>query len=117
VRFLVDAQLPRRLARLLAAAGHDALHTLELADANRTTDDQINVHSARDGRIVVTKDSDFVTTFWLNRVPPKLLLVSTGNIANDDLCALVSKNLPRLEVLLAQHHFIELSKTNITIHA
>jgi predicted nuclease of predicted toxin-antitoxin system len=30
MKFVVDAQLPRRLARELAAAGHDVMHTLDL---------------------------------------------------------------------------------------
>ena len=38
MRFLVDAQLPARLAAFLADAGHDALHTTALPDGNRTTD-------------------------------------------------------------------------------
>ncbi|MGH3939608.1 MAG: DUF5615 family PIN-like protein, partial [Pseudonocardiaceae bacterium] len=41
VKFLVDAQLPARLARFLADAGHDTLHTTDLPDGNRTTDAQI----------------------------------------------------------------------------
>ncbi len=36
MNFLVDAQLPRRLARILTGAGHDAVHTLDLPNANRT---------------------------------------------------------------------------------
>jgi predicted nuclease of predicted toxin-antitoxin system len=38
VRFLVDAQLPLRLARLLVHAGHDAIHTTNLVDGNRSFD-------------------------------------------------------------------------------
>lgn len=30
MKFLVDAQLPRRLANLLIEVGHDALYTLDL---------------------------------------------------------------------------------------
>ena len=30
MKFLVDAQLPIRLARFLQASGHDAIHTLDL---------------------------------------------------------------------------------------
>jgi hypothetical protein len=33
MKFIVDAQLPRRLARQLADAGHDAVHCLELPAA------------------------------------------------------------------------------------
>ena len=42
MKFLVDAQLPRRLALAMLAQGHDARHTLDLPDANQTTDEQIN---------------------------------------------------------------------------
>jgi predicted nuclease of predicted toxin-antitoxin system len=42
MKFLVDAQLPRRLVRRLRDAGHEALHTLDLPLGNRTTDDAVN---------------------------------------------------------------------------
>lgn len=116
MKLLVDAQLPRRLARELAAVGHDALHTLDLPLANRTSDDEIIALAIRDARIVVTKDRDFVVSFWLRRLPPKLLLVSTGNIPNDDLSRLVKANLPAFETALAQQDFVELSATAIIIH-
>ena len=37
MNFLVDAQLPRRMTAWLAAAGCNAIHTLDLPDANRTS--------------------------------------------------------------------------------
>ena len=63
MKFIVDAQLPRRLARELSSSGHDALHSLDLPDGNRTADEIINKLAAKDGRIVITKDADFVTSF------------------------------------------------------
>jgi predicted nuclease of predicted toxin-antitoxin system len=116
MKLLVDAQLPRRLARLLQSAGHDVLHTLDLPRQNKTPDDEINTIAARDARVVVTKDSDFVATFLLSRRPPKLLLISTGNISNDVLCDLMTRTLPRLETLFEHHSFIELGTTAITVH-
>jgi predicted nuclease of predicted toxin-antitoxin system len=41
MKFLVDAQLPRRLVHQLREAGHDAIHTLDLPHKNRTTDAEI----------------------------------------------------------------------------
>ncbi|MHB1299748.1 MAG: DUF5615 family PIN-like protein [Burkholderiales bacterium] len=38
MKFLIDAQLPRRFADWLIEAGHNALHTLDLPMKNRTTD-------------------------------------------------------------------------------
>jgi hypothetical protein len=37
MNFLVDAQLPRRMTAWLAAAGCNAIHTLDLPNKNRTT--------------------------------------------------------------------------------
>jgi predicted nuclease of predicted toxin-antitoxin system len=78
MKFLVDAQLPRRLVSRFREAGHEAIHTLDLPLGNRTADTDINELAAREGYIVVTKDADFVTSFHLRRRPHKLLLVSTG---------------------------------------
>jgi len=58
-----------------------------------------------------------VTSFLLRGVPPKLLLISTGNIANDALSKLLSANLTTLEKAFGEHNFVELSATAITIHA
>jgi hypothetical protein len=58
-KFLIDAQLPARLARFLTTSGHDALHTLDLPDGNRTTDAQIAEIADGSDRVVVTKDRDF----------------------------------------------------------
>jgi predicted nuclease of predicted toxin-antitoxin system len=38
MRFLIDAQLPRRLAAQLRQAGFEVTHTLDLPEGNRTTD-------------------------------------------------------------------------------
>jgi predicted nuclease of predicted toxin-antitoxin system len=117
MKFMVDAQLPRRLAQELAAHGHDAVHTSDLPAANHTADNEIAALATRENRIVITKDNDFVTSFLLRGTPQKLLLISTGNITNDKLSKLVSSNLGALEKAFDRHDFVELSATAITIHA
>lgn len=42
MKFLVDAHLSKRLARLLRQLGYDTLHTLDLPDQNRTSDEAIS---------------------------------------------------------------------------
>jgi predicted nuclease of predicted toxin-antitoxin system len=41
MNFLIDAQLPRRLAYRLRDLNHDAVHTLDLPLRNRTPDSVI----------------------------------------------------------------------------
>ncbi|MGB9752589.1 DUF5615 family PIN-like protein [Roseiflexus castenholzii] len=74
MNFLVDAQPPRRLVWRLREAGHDAIHTLDLPESNRSTDSEINAVSLREERIVATKDVDFVSSFLLTRQPHKFWL-------------------------------------------
>ena len=79
MKFLIDAQLPRRLAHQLGVAGFETTHTLDLAQGNRTTDQTLITLSLKEQCVIVTKDSDFVESFLVKREPWKLLLVSTGN--------------------------------------
>ena len=116
MKFLVDAHLPRRLVYRLREAGCDAIHTLDLPLGNRTPDGVINELSARQQRVVVTKDADFVTSFTLYRQPYKLLLVSTGNITDSELERLFLQNLQRIVEAFTVHDFVEIDRTMLTIH-
>ncbi len=118
MKFLVDAQLPRRLAMQLNTAGFDALHTLDLPLSNRTTDATINEFSINEQRIVITKDADFVASFVLYQRPPRLLLISTGNIRNAELENLFAANIEKLnEAFTSGFKFVEMSRTAIIIHS
>lgn len=116
MKFLVDAQLPRRLALWLAEAGHDARHTLDLPLGNRTPDAEIIACAAHEQRVVVTKDDDFVQSFLLSGQPSRLLLVATGNIANAELERLLRENLASIEAALDVNRFVELNRDALVIH-
>lgn len=60
MKFLVDVQLPRRMCAWLADGGHEALHTLDLLFGNRTLDEMLIECAGKEGRVLVTKDDDFV---------------------------------------------------------
>lgn len=115
MKFLVDAQLSRRFAAWLVDAGHDALHTLDLPLKNRTPDTEIISRAMRDGRVVVSKDDDFVQAFLLTG-KPSLLLISTGNISNEDLGKLVRDNLVGIEAAFASSRFVEITRDTLVIH-
>ena len=116
MKFLVDAKLPRRLARWLQAEGHEAVHTRDLPQGNRTGDSAINEISVREQRVVITKDEDFVDMFLLRHQPDKLLLVSTGNISNGELEQLFRNNLEALIKAFETHDFVELDRSSMTCH-
>ncbi|HRQ36588.1 MAG TPA: DUF5615 family PIN-like protein [Chloroflexota bacterium] len=116
MNFLVDAHLPRRLATLLRQTGHDAIHTRDLPNQNRTSDEVINQLSIDQQRIVITKDADFVHSHLVRGRPHKLLLISTGNIKNDDLLWLFEQNLAQLTEAFVACSFVELDRNHLIIH-
>src|SRR5437764_14056769 len=99
----------------LAAAGCDAIHTLDLPGGNRTTDEQVNAVADREQRAVVTKDADFVDSHLLRGRPAKLLLISTGNISNRDLEALLVPLIPDIVREFQAHSFLELGRAGILV--
>ncbi|MDP4231695.1 MAG: DUF5615 family PIN-like protein [Bacteroidota bacterium] len=116
-KFLLDAQLPRRLKGLFDEFGFESMHTLDLPNKNRTTDKELIRISVETDCIIVTKDGDFVESYLLSRKPEKLLLLSCGNMSNSDLEILLRKNLLRLEKEFATNNFIEINRDDLVIHS
>ncbi len=116
MKFLVDAQLPKRLSIFFNEVGHDSIHTLELPNKNFTTDSYITDLADEQSRIVVTKDVDFLESYLVKKQPQKLILVKTGNINNNDLINLFANNLPLLINLLKANSFIEINGDEIITH-
>ncbi|HEU0027814.1 MAG TPA: DUF5615 family PIN-like protein [Ktedonobacterales bacterium] len=113
----MDAQLPRRIVYRMRETGHDALHTLDLPHGNRTPDAEIIAIASRDDRIVATKDADFVNSFVLLRQPPRLLLISTGNIKNADLETLLLSQMANIEAAFTTCDFVELTRQALVLRA
>ena len=108
--------LPKKLSRFLNSPGANSIHTLDLPDKNRTSDDTILKIAYEEKRIVVTKDNDFLQSHLLKKQLQKLLLVNTGNIGNPHLLQLFSTNFALMKELLVNKDFIELTKEEIVVH-
>ncbi len=96
MKFIVDAQLPKSLSEFLKWKGFDSIHTLELPEKNRTRDKKINKISKEQGRILITKDRDFLESFLIKYEPKKLIIIRTGNIPNRYLLEIFSNNLEQI---------------------
>ena len=92
------------------------MHTLDLKSGNRTTDLEVISIADRDGRIVITKNDDFVQSFLLRKSPRRLMLIALGNIGNAELERLIAKAWPAIVDVLETAHFIEISKKSLIVH-
>src|SRR5580692_13209942 len=65
---------------------------------------------------VVTKDRDFRDSHLLQALPRRLLVVATGNIANDDLLALFEANLSLIADAFENASLVDISEASVVIH-
>lgn len=113
MKFVVDAQLPRKLSDFLQEKGYDSIHTLDLPEKNRSGDEQIAKLSIKEKRVVISKDSDFYDRYQSKLEPYKLLFLTTGNISNRALLDIIDKNLDQILATLEEHAVVELSRESI----
>ena len=116
MRFIIDAQLPFSLKKMFIDIGYDAILTDDLGDKERTSDNEIREVSENQNRIVISKDADFVDSFYIKGIPKKLLLISTGNIKNSELFSLFSKNIKKIVTLFDTNDLVEMNSNDIIAH-
>ena len=109
LRVWVDAQLPPVLARWLGEVPDiEATHTFELGLLG-ASDATIFAAAREAGAVVVTKDADFVELVDRRGPPPQVVWVTTGNVTNAALRALVAAAWTRaVELLRAGEPLVEL---------
>jgi predicted nuclease of predicted toxin-antitoxin system len=115
VKFLIDAQLPARLARHLNDAVHDAIHTLDLPEQNRTSDAEVSRIADTEERVEVSKDSDFRDSHLLNDTPERWLIVSTGNITNRDLSTLFKEHLDAVVAAFEKARLVQMNVDDLAV--
>ena len=116
MNWLVDAQLPHRFADWIRNKGEGVVHSTELPMGNRTTDQEICRIADRENRIVVTKDRDFLDSFWVSGSPKRLLYVRFGNLSINALLELAENEFPKLLILISQHRCIEWTSSGFIVH-
>jgi predicted nuclease of predicted toxin-antitoxin system len=113
----LDAHLPPRLREVFRQAGHEAIHTLDLPDQNKSPDAILNEISLREQRVVVTKDSDFYYSHLLQGRPWKLVLVRTGNLRVLETVQLFARHLPEIVSHLEKNTLVELDQNRVSVVA
>jgi predicted nuclease of predicted toxin-antitoxin system len=99
VKFLVDNQLPAKLAKFMAARGHEADHVLDVG-LDEASDTEIWKHAATNGQVLITKDEDFFLRACQPNARVQVVWLRLGNCRTSDLLAVWEKVLPGLITML-----------------
>ncbi len=117
MKFVIDEQLPQRLAAWLKTKGFDAVHANDVPHtAGKLTDIAICKFADEHNLIVITKDEDFWQRYLLMKEPQKLIYITTGNIKNTDLIRLFDLNIQLLLTHIESHNVIEINQNGLFIH-
>jgi predicted nuclease of predicted toxin-antitoxin system len=117
MKFLFDAQLPKKISLYINKLGYDSIHTLDLPSKNRSKDKELNEISIKQKRVIVSKDRDFVESLLISDKPYKLLYINTGNITNKELHTLLNKNIQMIVSSFKTSRFIELTIKHVIVHS
>lgn len=84
MRFVVDAQLPPALARVLRDSGCDAVAVREIGLRN-ATDSEIWHYAIQKEAAIITKDEDFAERCLYSQNQPVIVWLRIGNTSNQAL--------------------------------
>lgn len=116
MRFLVDNALSPAVASGLRAAGHDAVHVRDY-DLQAASDPVIFERAQREGRVIVSADTDFGTLLALRQEPaPSVILFrrAASRLAGRQVEMLLA-HLPRLEGPLEEGSVVVFELTRMRI--
>lgn len=108
MRFLIDAQLPPALARLLEARGHEAEHVTDIHRGD-APDRELWGYALRHDAVLVTKDEDFSDMVLLGDPAPVVIWVRVGNTRRSALIEWFDPLVDRIVSMVESgHRLIEL---------
>ncbi|MGA7675427.1 MAG: DUF5615 family PIN-like protein [Rhizomicrobium sp.] len=99
MKFLLDAQLPPRLAKALARKGREAKHVYACGLLT-AKDRDIWRFAVKEGATIVTKDADFAAMRMHAPDGPPVVWLRLGNTGNDALEKALLSALPEIAVAI-----------------
>jgi predicted nuclease of predicted toxin-antitoxin system len=116
VKLLVDANLSPEVGRRLKEAGHDAIHVADIGLLT-ATDPEILRSASKEGRILLTADSDFGALLALGSLasPSVLLLRSADHLRPNEQAELMAANLPQIAEDLENGAIVSLTRERLRI--
>ena len=108
MKFLIDMPVTPDAAPHLRAAGHDAIHAIDLGLA-RSSDNELLAVARREGRIVITADLDYPRLIALQQADrPGVILFRGGAYSDREMLALLDRVLARASTLDLDHSIVVL---------
>lgn len=118
MRFLVDNALSFRVAELLRAADHDAIHVRDIQFA-AAADSAVFERARDEDRVIVSADTDFGTLLAQQQSskPSVMLLRWAGLRRAEDQVRVILANLPNVSDALAAGAVVVIEPTRVRVRS
>ncbi|MDQ6609658.1 MAG: DUF5615 family PIN-like protein [Bacteroidota bacterium] len=73
MKFLCDVQIAYKIKTFFRSQGFEALHVNDILNKSETSDSEICNFADKEGYTLLTKDYDFIDTYYLRQSPKKLI--------------------------------------------
>jgi predicted nuclease of predicted toxin-antitoxin system len=113
LKFLIDMPVTPDAGPHLPAAGHDAIHAVDLGLA-RAADNELLAVARREERIVITADLDYRRLIALQQADrPGVILFRGGAYSDNEMLALLDRVLARAPTLDLERSIVVVDRTRI----
>jgi len=113
LKFLIDMPVTPDAGPHLRAAGHDAIHAVDLGLA-RSSDDELLTVARREERVIITADLDYPRLIALQQADrPGIILFRGGAYSDREMLALLDRVLTRASTLGLEHSIVVVDRKRI----
>jgi predicted nuclease of predicted toxin-antitoxin system len=106
LKFLIDMPVTPDAGPNLRAAGHDAVHAVDLGLA-RSSDNELLTVARREERVIITADLDYPRLIGLQQADrPGVILFRGGAYSDREMLALLDRVLARASTLDLEHSIV-----------
>lgn len=113
MKFLIDMPVTPDAVPHLRAAGHDAIHAVDLG-LSRSPDSQVLEVARREERVIVTADLDYPRLIALHQADrPGVVLFRGGAYSDTEMLALLDRVLAQASALDLGHSIVVVDRTRI----
>jgi len=115
--FLCDVHIPIKLVKTIESLGYKCVHTNSILQSWNTKDKHLMQYADENDLVFITKDKDFKDSFYILKIPKKLIKVNLGNIPNNELVTIFVALLPKIIQTANENpcFIIEINKETSTI--
>ena len=113
MKFLIDMPVTPDAGPHLRAAGHDAVHAVDLGLA-RSSDNELLTVARRGERVIITADLDYPRLIALQQADrPGVILFRGGAYSDREMLALLDRVLARASTLDLEHSIVVVDRKRI----